>query len=209
LALVATLVVATLAVAGLLLVDAGPAGAEPGDATLPPDSAPATIGAGDRWYPRDEQGRALVLHGYNIKLHGDRLDEVTPEVLATMRADGFTVLRLATFWADLEPNEGEWNDTYLADLERILQDADAVGLKVVLTMHQDAYSPAVGGYGMPDWTTRTDGLDYDDGAALPCFEPANQRAWEHFWEDDDLRQYFVRAWETMVEELGDEPALYG
>lgn len=180
-----------------------------GEATLPAEGAAATMQVGDRWFPRDDQGRAFVLHGYNIKLHGDRLDEVTPAELRNMRANGFTVLRLATFWADLEPTEGDWNETYIAELRRILRDADDVGLKVALTMHQDSYSPTVGGYGMPDWTTRTDGLVYSGTALVPCLDPANQRAWEHFWEDTDLQQFHVRAWEKMVTELGDEPALYG
>jgi endoglycosylceramidase len=215
--LAAVLVLGALAVAG-----AAPGGATPGAptpsgadgragsrATLPAPGDPVTIQAGDRWFPRDEQGRAFVMHGYNIKLHGDRLDEVTPAVLSSLRANGFTVLRLATFWTDLEPTEGDWDESYLADLGRILQDADEVGLKIVLTMHQDSYSPAVGGYGMPDWTTRTDGLVYGGDALVPCLDPANQRAWEHFWEDEDLQQFHVRAWSKMVDELGDEPALYG
>ena len=180
-----------------------------GDATLPAPGEAPTMQVGNRWFPRDDQGRAFVLHGYNIKLHGDRLDEVTPAELRNMRANGFTVLRLATFWADLEPTEGDWNETYISDLRRILQDAEDVGLKVALTMHQDSYSPTVGGYGMPDWTTRTDGLVYSGTAFVPCLDPANQRAWQHFWEDTDLQQFHVRAWEKIVTELGDEPALYG
>lgn len=192
------------------LVGSDPAAVEaaPADATLPSAGAPATMQAGDRWFPRDEQGRAFVLHGHNIKNHGDRLDEITPDRLQAMRDNGFTVLRLATFWVDLEPTEGDWNETYIEDLRRILQDADEVGLRVVLTMHQDSYSEAVGGYGMPDWTTRTDGIAYQPNA-LPCLEPANQRAWQHFWEDEDLQQAHVRAWEKMVDEFQDEPALYG
>lgn len=206
-----TIRVARGAVAALVVVvmlGAVPPLGAAGDATLPLPGAPPTMQAGDRWFPRDEQGRAFVLHGYNIKLHGNRLHEVTPSVLGQMRANGFTVVRLATFWTDLEPTQDVWNETYLTDLARILADADAVGLKVVLTMHQDSYSEAVGGYGMPGWTTRTDGITYNDNA-IPCLEPANQRAWEHFWEDADLQQEHVDAWAKIVDELGDAPALYG
>ena len=190
---------------GAVVAGAGPAGADP---TLPAPGQPATIEGGGRWYPRDDQGRALILHGYNIKLHGDRLDTIGAEDLVAMRRNGFTVLRMAMFWADMEPTEGVWNDQYFADLARVLDQADAAGVKVVLTMHQDSYSPAVGGYGMPDWTTRTDGLVYA-GGTLPCLDPANQRAWQHFWEDPDLRQAHIDAWLEVVDRLGDEPALYG
>lgn len=202
----AILVVLTLlGCIGAAVAGAGPAGADP---TLPAPGQPATIEGGGRWYPRDDQGRALILHGYNIKLHGDRLDTIGAEDLVAMRRNGFTVLRMATFWTDMEPTEGVWNDEYFADLARVLDQADAAGVKVVLTMHQDSYSPAVGGYGMPDWTTRTDGLVYA-GGTLPCLDPANQRAWQHFWEDPDLRQAHIDAWLEVVDRLGDKPALYG
>lgn len=192
----------------LLGVAPPPLGSATATVSLPEPGAPVTMQAGDRWFPRDELGRAFVMHGYNIKLHGDRLHEVTPSVLRQMRDNGFTVLRLATFWADLEPTEGDWDEDYIADLRRILRDAASVDLQVVLTMHQDSYSPEVGGYGMPDWTTRTDGLVYSPNA-IPCLEPANQRAWEHFYEDEDIQEAHVRAWTKMVEELQHEDALYG
>jgi len=176
--------------------------------TLPPAGMPATVEAAGRWFPRDEQGRALVMRSFNIKLNASRLGEVTPAVLTSLRDNGFTLLRLATFWSDLEPTDDAWNTAYLADLGRVLDDADAAGVKVVLTMHQDSYSPAVGGFGMPDWTTRTDGIAYRAND-LPCLEPANQRAWQHFWEDADLRAAHVEAWLKMVETFKDKPALHG
>lgn len=200
------LIAAAAAVLVIGATTAAPATAT--NVTLPGSGDPVVMQAGNRYFPRDDQGRAFVMHGFNIKLHGDRLNEVTPDVLAGMRENGFTVLRLATFWADLEPTQGTWNETYVEDLRRILRDADQIGMKVVLTMHQDSYSTLVGGYGIPDWTTRTDGLVYAD-TPIPCTDAANQRAWHHFYEDTDIQQAQVAAWQKMVAEFKDEPALYG
>lgn len=189
----------------LVVISLQPAGAAP---SVPADGETATIEANGRWFPRDAQGRALNLHGYNIKLAADRIGEVTPAQLAGMVANGFDVLRLAIFWADLEPTEGAWNDQYFADLADVLDMAEAAGVKVVLDMHQDSYSPAVGGFGMPDWTTRTDGLVYSD-PPIPCLDAANQRAWEHFYTDTDLQDAQVTAWLEVVDRLGSHPAVFG
>lgn len=194
------------AVAALLAVCVvQPAGADP---TVPDPGSPVTIEANGRTFPLDAAGRALDLHGYNIKLAADRIDTVTLDQLEGLRRNGFNLLRLAIFWADLESTEGTWNDTYFDDLAHVLDLAQTAGVKVVLDMHQDSYSPAVGGFGMPDWTTRTDGLTYTD-TAIPCLDPANQRAWQHFYEDSDIRAAQVAAWLQVVNRLGDKPAVFG
>lgn len=182
-----------------------PVGADP---TIPGAGAPATMEANGRYFPRDAQGRALNMHGFNIKLHADRIGEVSLEQLQGMKRNGFDLLRLAIFWADMEPTQGAWNDQYFADLAHVLDLAETAGVKVVLDMHQDSYSPEVGGFGMPDWTTRTDGLTYSD-PPIPCLDAANQRAWNHFYDDQDLRDAQVAAWLQVVDRLGDKPAVYG
>ncbi len=182
------------------------AGAEP---TLPTNGSPVTIeGTTGRWFPRDAQGRALNLHGYNIKLHADAIGNVTLAQLQDMRSNGFTLLRLAFFWSDLEPTQGTWNEQYFTDLSNVLDMAQTAGLKVVLDMHQDSFSPAVGGYGMPDWVTDTDGLVYGS-PAIPCLDPANQRAWQNFYETQSFRDAQVAAWTEVVNRLGSKPAVYG
>ncbi len=182
------------------------AGADP---TLPGTGSPVTIeGTTGRWFPRDAQGRALNLHGYNIKLHADRITEITQGQLNGIHENGFTLLRLAIFWSDMEPTEGTWNTQYFADLSNVLDMAQTAGLKVVLDMHQDSFSPAVGGFGMPDWVTDTDSLVYGS-PAIPCLDPANQRAWQNFYETQSFRDAQVTAWLKVVSELGSKPAVYG
>lgn len=198
-------IVAGLAVVLAVAATMVPAGAEP---TLPAEGSPATIEANGRWFPRDAQGRALNLHGYNIKLHADRIGTLTLDQLQDMRRNGFDLLRLAIFWSDLEPTKGNWNDAYFADLAHVLDLAETAGVEVVLDMHQDSYSTIVGGFGMPDWTTRTDDLVYKENS-IPCLDPANQRAWNHFYEDSDIRLAQQNAWIEVVERLGDKPAVYG
>lgn len=199
---------ALLAGIAAVLIGIGAAQVAGADPTLPDPGSPVTVQANGRWFPRDAQGRALNMHGYNIKLHADKIGTVTLDQLEGMRRNGFTLLRLAIFWADLEPTQGTWNDQYFDDIAHVLDLAETAGVKVVLDMHQDSYSPSVGGFGMPDWTTRTDGLVYQDNP-IPCLDAANQRAWNHFYDDQDLRDDFDAAWAQVVTRLGDKPAVYG
>ncbi|MBS1847149.1 MAG: cellulase family glycosylhydrolase [Actinobacteria bacterium] len=197
--------VAGLAALVVTMIAVPAVGADP---TLPGPGSPTTIEANGRWFPTDAQGRALDLHGYNIKLHADQIATITLAQLQGLRRNGFTLLRLAIFWSDMEPTQGTWNNQYFTDLGHVLDLAQTAGVKVVLDMHQDSFSPAVGGYGMPDWATRTDGLVYHD-TAIPCLDAANQRAWQHFYEDADLRAAQTAAWTEVVSRLGSKPAVFG
>lgn len=161
---------------------------------LTPQAAGADTGPG---IPRltDEHGRALTLRGWNLadKEHrGERaLEDITERSLRDMAGQGFNFARLAVFWDDLEPRRGEYSETYLRKIERVLDWAAEYRVRILIDAHQDVYGPAFGGHrGIPAWATRTDGLPYrqhpDDWFA-EYFEPAVQAAFEHLYEDADLR----------------------
>ncbi len=197
----------------LLLTPGAPAeartdpGAAPGPGTPAAGIPPLT----------DEQGRALTLRGWNLadKEHrGDEaLADITERSLRDMAAQGFNLARLAVFWDDLEPRPGHYSTSYLRKIERVLDWAHKYRVRVVIDAHQDVYGPAFGSHrGIPAWATRTDGLPYrphpDDWFA-EYFEPAVQAAFEHLYQDEDLRRAQARMWQVLAGRLAGHPAVFG
>ncbi|MFF7727291.1 cellulase family glycosylhydrolase [Streptomyces sp. NPDC008001] len=177
---------------------AGPAG---------PDIPPLT----------DDQGRTLTLRGWNLADKDHRGDEaladITERSLRDMAAQGFNFARLAVFWDDLEPRPGHYSERYLDKIERVLDWAAKHRIHVVIDAHQDVYGPAFGSHrGIPAWATRTDGLPYrthpDDWFA-EYFEPAVQAAFQHLYEDEDLRRAQARMWQVLAARVAHHPAVYG
>ncbi|MCB0972093.1 MAG: cellulase family glycosylhydrolase, partial [Acidimicrobiales bacterium] len=96
-------------------------------------------------------------------------------------------------------------------LVTVLDRAEALGLKVILDMHQDVFGEAFGSHGVPAWATRTDGHTFEpqESWLLEYLQPAVQAAFEHLYEDDDLRQAQIDAWLHVVDRVQDHPALLG
>lgn len=164
----------------------------------------------------DDRGRTLTLRGWNVedKQHTgeDALSAITERHFADLRANGFNFARLLVFWDDLEPRRGQYSESYLRKIRRILDWAQRYGIHVVIDAHQDVFGPAFGHRGIPEWATRTDGLPFaphpDDWFA-EYFEPAVQRAFTHLYEDADLRRAQERMWRLLADRFGTHPAVLG
>ncbi|MBT2384622.1 cellulase family glycosylhydrolase [Streptomyces sp. ISL-11] len=165
----------------------------------------------------DERGRVLALRGWNVedKTHrgADALSAITERHFRDLAANGFGFARLLVFWDDLEPRPGRYSERYLRKIERILDWAHAHRVRVVIDAHQDVYGPAFGGHrGIPEWATRTDGLPYtphpDDWFA-EYYEPAVQAAFEHLYQDADLRRAQARMWQVLAGRFARHPAVFG
>ncbi|MDI2126637.1 cellulase family glycosylhydrolase [Yinghuangia seranimata] len=200
--------------AAALLVAAVPGTAEahPGHGHGRPDR----VTVGDRTYIADEQGRATQWRGFNLSDKGHRGTEAFADIhesdLRDMAARGFNLARLAFFWDDLEPTRGHYDRSYLAKMRRILDWADKYHVKVVLDAHQDIYGPHFGARGIPDWATRDDGLPFEpipNDWFSEYFEPSVQTAFDHLYNDRDLRAAHARMWMTVAASLGHHPALLG
>ncbi|MDN3297015.1 cellulase family glycosylhydrolase [Streptomyces ficellus] len=164
----------------------------------------------------DDRGRVLTLRGWNVedKTHrGDAaLSAITEKHFRDMRGQGFNFARLLVFWDDLEPSPGQYSQTYLRKIERILDWAHTYDIQVLIDAHQDVFGPAFGHRGIPEWATRTDGLSFtphpDDWFA-EYFEPAVQRAFTHLYEDEDLRRAQARMWRVLADRFEHHPAVLG
>ncbi|MBV6509079.1 MAG: hypothetical protein JJLCMIEE_02146 [Acidimicrobiales bacterium] len=169
-----------------------------------------TTGTDGRVYLADGQGRALQLRGFNIKTE-DPLAEASEQLLDDGAARGFNLLRLSVYWDHLEPEEGSYDEEYLEAIATVLDRAEARGIHVILSFHQDVFGPAFGFAGIPEWATRTDGLSYTqhDVWLENYLEPAVQAAWEHLYEDEDIRQAQARTWAMIADRFGDHRAVIG
>ncbi|MEU7132347.1 cellulase family glycosylhydrolase [Streptomyces sp. NPDC046261] len=181
--------------------------------------APTAEARTDPGIPRltDGTGRVLTLRGWNLADKENRgehaLEDITERSLRDLAAHGFNFARLAVFWDDLEPERGRYSERYLRKIERVLDWAHRYRIRVVIDAHQDVYGPAFGTHrGIPAWATRTDGLPYNphpDDWFAEYFEPAVQAAFEHLYEDEDLRRAQTRMWQVLAGRLAHHPAVFG
>jgi len=113
----------------------------------------------------DSDGRVVFLRGVNARVEGvfdvtfddgrTALEEIPPftadDALA-MRDFGFDALRLPINWSGVEPTkDGGFDEAYLDRVEQAVEHAHAAGLRVLLDIHQDAYSKEIGEDGAPLW----------------------------------------------------------
>jgi endoglycosylceramidase len=184
----------------------GGGGGRPG----PVASWDTTVGTDGRVYIADARGRALGFHGFNVKTSDPAVD-ASDQLLADAAARGMDHMRLTVFWDHLEPAQGRFDTAYLDAIVAAMDRAERHGLLVILDMHQDVYGEAFDSRGIPAWATRTDGLPYEpqDVWFLNYLQPAVQAAFEHLYEDPDLRQAQIDAWLHVVERVKRHPALFG
>ena len=168
-----------------------------------------TTGTDGRVYMADVNGRALQFHGFNHKT--DDPATLTDELLAAGAERGMDHVRLAIYWDRFEPTQDVWDEAYFDRVEAAMDRAEAHGIRVILDMHQDVFGARFGGAGIPDWATRDDGVPFvlHEVWLLNYLEPAVQNAFEHLYEDADLRAEQVEAWTEVVERFSDHPAIFG
>jgi len=73
-----------------------------------------------------------------------------------MREMGMTMLRLGAMWPGIEPERGMYNETYLAELSKIVKNAAKHGIYTLLDGHQDLFSERFCGEGVPAWAVVSD-----------------------------------------------------
>jgi endoglycosylceramidase len=155
--LVAAVVTVTAAVA---------VGCAPDDVVVPDATGPVAPFHVEGSAIVDAEGARVLLRGVNLSqsaknapFHPTELDDA--DARATLRAHGPLTLRYLTSWAAIEPEDGHYDDAYLAALaDRVSALADD-GHLIVLDLHQDLFGTGfVGGNGAPPFAC--DQQHYDD-----------------------------------------------
>ncbi len=199
--------IAAVCAALLTLAPMGSAGAQDQPTW---DAWDQVTGANGSEYIADSQGRALQLRGVNIKTQNPA-GSASDEVLDAIAARGFNLLRLSLFWEQLEPEQGNYDQDYLDDIDAVITAAEERGIWVVVSFHQDTFGSAFGGHGIPPWATKDDGLPFEPtGSFLTDYlQPGVQAAWENLYEDPEIRAAQATTWTHVAEEYSDHPNVIG
>lgn len=109
----------------------------------------------------DELGRTRIFHGMNAvfkiapwhpNVEGfDPMNSLSDIDAQNMQGWGFNIVRLGVMWPGLEPTKGEYNSTYLDQLEIIVNNLADSDIYVILDFHQDLWHRKFCGEGVPDY----------------------------------------------------------
>jgi hypothetical protein len=164
----------------------------------------------------DGSGRKVLLRGFNDdalvsypKQPPAPLDEIDATL---MQQAGFDVVRLGIDWAQLEPERGRVNQTYLNRVADAVTMLNRHGLYVILDMHfRLGWSPRFGYSGAPGWAT----------SAVPNWNPIPQYSWSpalspaaftsdtYFWLSSDWKKDFYRTWQAVAARFKDTAGVAG
>lgn len=171
----------------------------------------------DGRYLRDEQGRAVLLHGVNWV--GNKLfpygADVTEGEAAQIAALGMNHVRLITGWAAIMPEDGRIDRAYLKTLRRRAEWAAKYDLLVVADMHQDIYGEGIRsqegwilGNGAPAWTCGGV-VELLDPWMINYVQDTVAECYDRMYTDERLIARFAEAHLAVIETLGDMPNFLG
>ncbi|MEO8553777.1 MAG: cellulase family glycosylhydrolase [Kofleriaceae bacterium] len=164
----------------------------------------------------DRDGRAMIMRGVNLSGQqkvAPYLDDKTAADYARVRADwGFNAIRFIMTWSAVEPQPGQYDDAYLAQVAERLGWAHDAGLAVILEMHEDIYGEGFGFDGAPKWTC--DAANYaaftpKDPWFLNSTDPNVVACVDGFFTSVALQDQFTAMWVHAATTLADQPAVIG
>jgi len=206
-------------------------------ATTGPDGTGVAIPSA---FLRSDGSRIVDGHGDTVLLRGVNVNQLvdfyrpranvpatrplTENDFAQIAAYGFDVVRLNLSWSSLEPQRGVFSQSYLARIRQAVRWAGEHDLRVVLDMHQDAWSneptqpgttcrpgtdPTWGYDGAPAWATLTDDTPRCQFTGRDI-SPAGDRAFQNFWFDTDgVQKQLVDTWGRIAKVFRDDPTVAG
>ncbi|MBN1342531.1 MAG: cellulase family glycosylhydrolase [Phycisphaerae bacterium] len=171
----------------------------------------------------DGAGRHVILNGINVGAKHKSTKYMSwhgPEDYARMRQWGFNCVRLLIIWAAIEPECGKYDEDYLRRMDERVAWAKAIGLYVLVDMHQDLWGEKVpGGDGAPGWATLDGGRPHvhtsDHWGDAYLTSPMIQTAFDSFWSNKPgpdgvgIQDRFALAWQHVAKRYAEEPAVIG
>ncbi|GAB3655888.1 hypothetical protein GCM10028791_27330 [Echinicola sediminis] len=168
----------------------------------------------------DELGREVLLNGINVVSKSKQenyLFQAGPEFYKQLREWGFNCIRFILIWDGLEPQPDQYNEAYLAEIDKRIQWAADNGVFVILDMHQDLYSVKYSD-GAPEWATLDDNLPHITGDVWSdayLLSPAVQRSFDNFWNNTPaedgkgLQDHYAELWQLLAERYKNTPNVIG
>jgi len=109
----------------------------------------------------DQDGRQRLFHGVNavykefpwIPSRGvfDAKNSIGQTDIANLKKWGFSVMRLGVMWPGVEYGPGQYNQTYLNEMVKLVNDLGDAGIYTIVDMHQDLGSRYFCGEGIPEF----------------------------------------------------------
>ncbi len=109
----------------------------------------------------DSKKRQHVFHGVNVvyKLPPyvpitsgfDKDNSFSAVDIARLKQWGFNIVRLGVMWPGVEPTKGQYNSTYISEIETIVSMLEENEIYVILDFHQDLWHRQFCGEGVPDY----------------------------------------------------------
>eukprot|EP00050_Salpingoeca_kvevrii_P012279 m.21381 g.21381 ORF g.21381 m.21381 type:complete len:500 (+) comp3920_c0_seq1:16-1515(+) len=148
----------------------------------------------------DAEGRECLFHGVNVVYksapyvpltdHFDPIRSFAEEDAQLLNGLGLNVIRLGSQWPGVEPERGQYNATYVAELRKIVDLCARYNITVFLDAHQDCFSERFCGEGVPLWVAKEhtnfpeplEGLKkFEPGPrGVPTLEQCAQRPWSSY-----------------------------
>jgi hypothetical protein len=164
------------------------------------------------------------------------MTSLASEDFALLSSVGANILRINVPWEAVEPEQGVFNETWLDELEALVNEAGRHGLYALLDMHQDAMSRYFCGTGMPAWVVLPAGAQDSFPAPLaatfpnisgrvparPECDSINRNHWIFYYVtfsesaafgqlygNATVRAAFARFWAHVAQRFADNPAVIG
>ena len=187
----------------------------------------------------DALGREVLLRGANVNSFAEYWsgnDFPTtfpfPESDAERMSEiGWNAVRLLLSWSRVEPEPGVYDESYIDEIDRVVQRLARHGLYTIIDLHQDAWTavlaarpdevceppsePALGWDGAPAWAT------FDEGR-VRCIlggtretSPAVVSSWDAFFENAEgpggvgIRTRYASMLGHLSARFANEPAVAG
>jgi endoglycosylceramidase len=182
---------------------------------------PAATNTSTAWsvsggFIRDAQGRAVTLRGAQIAGDQKSAPYIDPKTIADYQrlqsAWGFNSTRFLMVWAAIEPQEGQYDDSYLDQLAERAEWAEQLGLSVIVDMHQDIYGEGFGFDGAPAWACPASyyaGFVPASPWSLSAVNPNVEACTDLFYTDPVTRAHFLEAWRRVAQRLAGIPSVIG
>ncbi len=149
--------------------------------------------ASGRWIV-DEDGNFVLLRGADYMGMEFGWFGHSEEDFERMRSWGFNVVRLPIAWSYVEPEEGYYDDSYLATVDTVISWCRENGLYVILDMHQWNWAPKFDGNGLPDW-------------AVEQYTSQDQAKFG-FFTDAATQGKFFDMWRYVADRFKDESTIF-
>ncbi|KAJ9470226.1 Endoglycoceramidase [Diplonema papillatum] len=164
----------------------------------------------------DSFGRERFFHGVNAVVKGppwypsrgayDPQTSLVAEDFRMMRESGLNFIRLGVMWPGVEPEEGQYNQTYLSAIKEISEEAAEHGIYTLADMHQDVLSDRFCGEGVPRWVTPADqpapfpvpveasGFENDPATGAPTRRECARHFWGEYYHSEAVGAAFEKLY---------------